>query len=189
MSEIKYQTIGNITIIKDCVLEARNNPEKYKTFQYIENKNITQDICNLIKSCVKYELFFRYTNDNSKKQTIFIDIDNRVKLLTENNKKTKGNSIIQYSRLKYIIANSKNLSIKAIKQILHDKNRIKTIDIDHWDNNTLNNLLSNLKATPHIVNIDSNYDKLKRLIDDNKIYQARQLAKQIDREYYLIFLL
>jgi hypothetical protein len=183
-----YGKFGNPQTIGDMVIEARNFPNRYIDYEYKEAKDTTEDICNLIKACVKYDLYFRATGEKSKKQTVFIDTDGRVKMLTENNDKTKGNSIIQYSRLKYIVAHSKNLSIRAIKRILHDRHRIKTIDIDHHDNNVLNNLLSNLRAIPHKINIDGTYDTLKQMIRDNKHHLAKRHAKKVDKEHYLIFL-
>jgi len=185
---MEYKKIGNSEAITDIALEVRNYPDQYLDYEYKESKDITTDICNLIKASVKYKLFFRVTAPKSKKQTAYIDLDNRVKLLTENNNNTKGNSQIQLSRLKYIIAyGQKHLSILAIIRILNCRSRIKLIDIDHWDNNTLNNLLSNLRSRPHTINISSHYDHLKRLADKNLVYKAKEYAKDKDVEYILPF--
>jgi len=177
--------------IRDLLLDVANNPSKYIEYEYKEQNNLLDDFKELIKSSVKYGVQFRYTNPESKKQMIYIDKkDNRIKLLGVNGNVTKSNTIFHYSRLKYIIAKGQNtLSIKAITKIIADRKTVKTIDIDHFDNNKQNNQLSNLKPVPHSININNHYDKLKKLIADGKIHQAKQTAKKLDVSYLLTYIL
>jgi len=177
--------------IRDLLLDVANNPIKYIDYEYKEQNNLLDDFKELIKSSVKYGIQFRYTNPESKKQMIYIDKkDNRIKLLGVNGNVTKSNTIFHYSRLKYIIAKGQNtLSIKAITKIIADRKTVKTIDIDHFDNNKQNNQLSNLKPVPHSINVNNNYDKLKKLIAEGKIHQAKQTAKKLDVSYLLTYIL
>ena len=177
--------------IRDLLLDVANNPIKYIDYEYKEQNNLLDDFKELIKSSVKYGIQFRYTNPESKKQMIYIDKkDNRIKLLGVNGNVTKSNTIFHYSRLKYIIAKGQNtLSIKAITKIIADRKTVKTIDIDHFDNNKQNNQLSNLKPVPHSINVNNNYDKLKKLIAEGKIHQAKQIAKKLDVSYLLTYIL
>lgn len=191
MTEQEYITYGNPDLIRDKTLEIYNKYHKnesiYDNHKYQEQTNITDDIIELLKSAVKYRLLAKTTTAKAKKQTIFIDSDDRVKILTQKSNSTKSNSIIQLSRLKYLInaGDNYNLSKKVITKLLNDNRRHKTIEIDHLDNNKLNNKLNNLLAIPRWINSSGHYDKIKRLLEDGRKHQAKEMMKKLGEYRHL----
>jgi len=180
---------GEYEQIRTLLLDVHNNPEKYTDYEYKEEKDLLNDFKNLIKSCVKYGIQFRYTNPESKKQMIHLDIDGRIKILGQKGNCLKSDTIFHYSRLKYIILKGQNtLSIKAIQRIVADRKKIKEIHIDHYDINKLNNQITNLKPTPASINISAHYDNLKQLKLKGYEYKAQQYAKDKEVTHLLPFL-
>jgi len=176
---IDYQQIRNV------VLDCYNNPKRHiENLNIKEYEDITKDIIQVIKALRYYGIQLRYTNPESKKQSVFIDRDNRIKLLGMKGNTLKSDTIMHFSRVKYILHHSQHLSKKAIQRILTDRNKIKTIDIDHKNNNKLDNTLKNLQAIPHKININHHFDILKTL----PLHQAKQYAKKYECEHMLIFI-
>ena len=174
--------------IRELLLEVHNNPKKYESYIYEEKQNLYDDFKSLIKACSKYGIQFRYTNPTSKKQVLFTDKDGRIKILGAKGNCLKSDTIFHYSRLKYIISLQNKLSILSIKRIVTDRKHIKEIDIDHFNNNKLDNRLCNLKPRPHKVNCSSDYDRLKTMARNGRIHEAKQYAKKIDKENLLLFI-
>jgi len=182
--EIKANDLDDIRIL---LLDVHNNPSKYVNHQYIEQDNLLDDLKEIIKSSIKYGIQFRYTNPESKKQMVFIDKDDRIKLLGQKGNCLKSDTIFHFSRIKYIIANGQNtLSIKAISRIIADRKKIKLIDIDHINSNKLDNRLKNLQAIPHNININGHFDTLKQL--SKYPHKAKEYAKKNECEFILPFI-
>ena len=163
------------------ILHCRNNREDYKDFEYVESDNLIEDIKRIIKLLAKYGFFLRTTEIDAKIHAV--NFNKYIKLLGANGKFLKSKTTFNFSRVKYIL-NHPNLSKLAKIRLISDRTKIKVIEVDHKDKNTLNNNLSNLHAIPRKVNQNKDYRNMQSFnLPANRI----KYAKENDCEYLLTF--